>query len=205
MKTVIMDIMKRSFTELSKESQIILGIIITIITIWEIFAFLNMIERKRRWYLLSLAVGILIFSTILMQGLADLARGGHMTESVPGRILEKIPFSYGVLLLALLYGVEYLLWKKEKNTPEYLTARSVKETLDARMDGICYASMEGQPILVNIQMNEICGYLFQTEIMNANDFWEDLQNIQTSEKAEVIRNEPSLILRFSDTKVWKCP
>ena len=88
MKTVIMDIMKRSFTELSKESQIILGIIITIITIWEIFAFLNMIERKRRWYLLSLAVGILIFSTILMQGLADLARGGHMTESVPGRILE---------------------------------------------------------------------------------------------------------------------
>ena len=34
MKTVIMDIMKRSFTELSKESQIILGIIITIITIW---------------------------------------------------------------------------------------------------------------------------------------------------------------------------
>lgn len=202
MKTVIMDIMKRSFTELSKESQIILGIIITIITIWEISAFLNMIERKRRWYLLSLAVGILIFSTILMQGLADLARGGHMTESVPGRILEKIPFSYGVLLLALLYGVEYLLWKKEKNTPEYLTARSVKETLDARMDGICYASMEGQPILVNRQMNEICGYLVQTEIMNANDFWEDLQNIQTSEKAEVIRNEPSLILRFSDTKVW---
>ena len=61
--------------------------------------------------------------------------------------------------------------------------------------------MEGQPILVNRQMNEICGYLFQTEIMNANDFWEDLQNIQTSEKAEVIRNEPSLILRFSDTKV----
>lgn len=54
MKTVIMDIMKRSFTELSKESQIILGIIITIITIWEISAFLNMIERKRRWYLLSL-------------------------------------------------------------------------------------------------------------------------------------------------------
>ena len=202
MKTVIMDIMKRSFTELSKESQIILGIIITIITIWEISAFLNMIERKRRWYLLSLAVGILIFSTILMQGLADLARGGHMTESVPGRILEKIPFSYGVLLLAFLYGVEYLLWKKEKNTPEYLTARSVKETLDARMDGICYASMEGQPILVNRQMNEICGYLFQTEIMNANDFWEDLQSIQTSEKAEVIRNEPSLILRFSDTKVW---
>ena len=40
-----------------------------------------------------------------------------MTESVTGRILEKIPFSYGVLLLALLYGVEYLLWKKEKNTP----------------------------------------------------------------------------------------
>ena len=106
--------MKRSFTELSKESQIILGIIITIITIWGISAFLNMIERKRRWYLLSLAVGILIFSTILMQGLADLARGGHMTESVPGRILEKIPFSYGVLLLAFLYGVEYLLWKKEK-------------------------------------------------------------------------------------------
>ena len=25
--------------------------------------------------------------------------------------------------------------EKEKNTPEYLTARSVKETLDARMDG----------------------------------------------------------------------
>ena len=114
MKTVIMDIMKRSFTELSKESQIILGVIITIITIWEISAFLNMIERKEDGNLLSLAVGILIFQQLLMQGLADLARGGHMTESVPGRILEKIPFSYGVLLLAFLYGVEYLLWKKKK-------------------------------------------------------------------------------------------
>ena len=46
MKTVIMDIMKRSFTELSKESQIILGIIITIITIWEIFAFFNNINAR---------------------------------------------------------------------------------------------------------------------------------------------------------------
>ncbi len=51
MKTVIMDIMKRSFTELSKESQIILGIIITIITIWEISAFLNMIEKKKKMVL----------------------------------------------------------------------------------------------------------------------------------------------------------
>lgn len=92
MKTVIMDIMKRSFTELSKESQIILGIIITIITIWEISAFLNMIERKRRWYLLSLAVGILIFSTILMQGLADLARGGHMTDLCQVEFLKRYHF-----------------------------------------------------------------------------------------------------------------
>lgn len=51
MKTVIMDIMKRSFTELSKESQIILGIIITIMTIWEISVFLNMIERKKKMVL----------------------------------------------------------------------------------------------------------------------------------------------------------
>ena len=50
--------------------------------------------------LFQLVIYNFIFSTILMQGLADLARGGHMTESVPGRILEKIPFSYGVLLLA---------------------------------------------------------------------------------------------------------
>lgn len=72
--------------------------------------------------------------------------------------------------------------EKEKNTPEYLTARSVKETLDARMDGICYASMEGQPILVNIQMNEICGYLFQTEIMNANDFWKIYRTFKLQRK-----------------------
>lgn len=197
-----MDIMKSSFTGLPAEVQVIFGIIITVITIWEVSVFLNMIERKRKWYLLFLAASMLFVSTILMQGLADLARDGCMIESAPGRILDRIPFWEGILLLVILVIVEYLLWKKEKNTPEYLTAQSVKETMDARTDGICYASMAGQPILVNRQMNEICGYLFQTEIMNVNDFWENLQKIQSSEKAKVIRTEPTLIIYFSDTEVW---
>ena len=150
-----------------------------------------MIERKEDGTCCHWQSVYSFFSIILMQEtFTDLyKRSGHMTESVPGReFLKDTIFIWCFTTCTFCMGRIFTMGKR-KNTPEYLTAPVCKGNTRCRMDGICYASMEGQPILVNRQMNEIYWIFISNRIMNANDFWEDLQNIQTSERSRSHRNE----------------
>ena len=82
-----------------------------------------------------------------------------------------------------------------------LTAGAIKESLDALPDGVCFYRSDGQPMLVNTQMNKISGELFGTEIMNAKSFLNNLQTNNSDGKAQIISTEPTLVIQ-SDEKVW---
>ena len=194
----------KSFGELPEEGQVFFGIMIIMITVFSIWLLMEMAGKKRKWCRTMLSLILVLASVVLLQGLADIVRSKE--ASLPATVLAekvgRIPAIGGILILLILGIAEYVIWKREKNIPKSITSQSVKETMDARTDGICYASVEGQPILVNRQMNQICGKLFQTEILNLNHFWKTLYQVKTSETVEVVRTEPTLILRFSDTEVW---
>lgn len=200
----MIEFMGSTFGELPEEGQIFFGIVIILLVSAALWSFMKMTGKKHKWYRTVLSVSFMVITVILLQGLADIVRSeAALLPPTPlAKLVGKIPAFGGVLLLTALGTGEFILWKNEKSVPKNLTSQSVKETMDARMDGICYASMDGQPILVNSQMNQICGKLFQTEIMNLNHFWEALNRIKTSEAIEVVRTQPTMILHFSDTEVW---
>lgn len=200
----MIEFMEKSFGELPEEGQIFFGMLIIMLTVFAIWSLMEMAGKKRKWYRTTLSVILVVISVILLQGLADIIRSeeASLAATVLAEIVGRIPAISGVLILLVLGTAEYVTWKHEKRIPKSITSQSVKETMDARTDGICYASGDGQPILVNRQMNQICGKLFQTEILNLNHFWKALHQVKTSEMMEVVRTEPTLILHFSDTEVW---
>lgn len=92
-------------------------------------------------------------------------------------IMGKFPWILVILIFfiqAVCAGMFLrLIWHRKRNM---LTPGALKESLDTLPDGVCFFEKDGQPLLVNTQMNRISGELFDTEILNGEQFWEALQN-----------------------------
>ncbi|MGN1250514.1 MAG: hypothetical protein ACI4XW_10620, partial [Candidatus Spyradocola sp.] len=67
---------------------------------------------------------------------------------------------------------------------------AIKESLDTLPDGVCFYAPDGQPLLVNEQMNRISGELFGREILNAEHFWRDVR-------------QAGGVVRTRDGRVWE--
>ncbi|MGN0275796.1 MAG: hypothetical protein ACI4CZ_01230 [Hominisplanchenecus sp.] len=106
--------------------------------------------------------------------------------------------------ILLLLGICECLWfvvfwrrKSRIQIPE-----AIKESLDTLPDAVCYFLENGQPLLVNKQMNRLCGVLLDSEILNVNHFLEKLWEKRVKKGNEIIRTEPTVIVRTVDGEVW---
>lgn len=113
-------------------------------------------------------------------------------------VLPWVAVALLLLLLACAEGVLLAGLKRGRET--VLTPMATKESLDALPDGICFYAPNGQPLLVNARMNRICGELFDSELLNAEDFWRHLQNGEG--KASFLRTGPAVLLQTGDGSVW---
>lgn len=104
------------------------------------------------------------------------------------------------LLLAAAEGAVIVRLARIKST--MLTSNAVKESLDALPDGVCYFTGDGQPLLVNDRMNQLCGMLFDTEVLNAEQFWHGLTEKKWDDGTEVLCTSPTVTLRTRDKRVW---
>lgn len=151
-------------------------------------------ERGLGIFYVSSAAILAAGAVIFLQGLTDvnfhIARGTSLAFLAD--VVGDVPWFVTVLLMAVLEIILYAVMCKKKK--EKLTPGAIKESLDALPDGICLFSEDGQPLLVNMQMNRMSAELFQTEILNAELFWQHLK-----EKRE--ENVDGLI-RTGDGKVW---
>lgn len=142
-------------------------------------------------------------SVLLLQGIGDVALCtiGDVAPLYFARFTARLPAAAVSLLLALLAAVEtFFLWWLKKIRTSMLTPMSSKESLDALPDGICFFTADGQPLLVNTQMNRICAEVFGTEVLNAAEFWRKLHD--GTGNAVYLRTEPTLRIRTKDEKVW---
>ncbi len=120
-----------------------------------------------------------------------------------GRSFAQLPVSTVAALLVLTGAVAVLLLLRLRRTRKsILTSQSIKESLDALPDGVCYASRDGLPLLVNIQMNRLCGELFGTELLNTHPFWQALQTGKFCKNARLLHKEPNPAVQLSDGSVW---
>lgn len=193
------------YYELSNVEQGMYGIWTIVLMIIAVSILVNTctLHRKRQYMLFaSMQVAILLF---VLQGLSDvnyqLPNGRSFTFFA--RIIGNLP--YGVITLFLLISIVaemifiLLLWKEKKNR---LTSENIKEGMDALPDGICFFTADGQPLLVNTQMNRISGELFDAEILNVEGFWKRLKDGMGTDNGYVLRTEPTLLVRTSDGKIW---
>lgn len=80
---------------------------------------------------------------------------GDLSDNFSG-IMGSFPW----ILVVLIFFVQIvcagmflkLIWHRKKNM---LTPGSLKESLDTLPDGVCFFEKDGQPLLVNTQMNRI--------------------------------------------------
>lgn len=85
-----------------------------------------------------------------------------------------------------------------KNRRQYRAANLIREAVDNYPDGICFAAVDGRPILVNRKMNELYWELRGRTITNAHSLWED-----GKAAAFEADGERQLLLRTPDQRVWQ--
>lgn len=131
------------------------------------------LHSRRRYCLLAFT---LTFTTyILVQSLSDMGRFFFFDPPLPlsplAHWIGKLPWLAVALFLLLLFccgaALFYHLQRSKKNT---LTPNSIKESLDALPDGVCFATADGIPLLINVTMNRLAGYCLTANCSTPSTF-----------------------------------
>ncbi|MBQ9063320.1 MAG: hypothetical protein IJ121_10950 [Eubacterium sp.] len=59
----------------------------------------------------------------------------------------------------------------------YRTSRLIRNAIDSYPDGICFATADGRPVLVNRIMNNLCHEITGHTVTNADDMWEAFRHV----------------------------
>lgn len=188
------------YYELSVMTRTVYGICIMLLAVIAVFLLIvSFVLDMERWYRLAAAI-LVIGVMYVFQGISDvscnLEKGNPL--SFFSRIIGNLSSVKVLALLILAAGIEIIfiliLYHSKKNV---LASGAVKESLDALPDEVCFSDMDGQPLLVNTQMQRISGELFHTEILNAELFLDNLKSVNHEEG-----DDPAIVATTKDGKVW---
>lgn len=157
-----------------------------------------MLRMGRKYYIFTAGLAAAVF--LLQQSLTDMSSSIHRNQpgTVDTFIIAKTPWIFLILFMISFLTVELILmrWMQQRKK-KMLLPDAIKESLDALPDGICFADMDGQPLMVNIMMNQISGELFGTEILNARSFWKGVL-----EQGEQLEDESGIRIRTENERIW---
>lgn len=194
------------FIELSAAGYIAFAVCMIILTVFAAFILVEVSVRHiGRKYLFCGAV-IMAAVLILFQLIDDAFIS--VSPEIKTAILSYNPIGtlpYAVLaaILLMLAAVEAIFFaavmRRKKNM---LTVSAVKESLDTLPDGVCFFAADGQPLLVNTQMNQISSELFGSKLLNAKRFRQQLSCETAGSGANIIRKSPTVMAETADGRVW---
>lgn len=78
---------------------------------------------------------------------------------------------------------------------------SVKESVDNLPDGICFSKLDGTPLLVNRQMQEISYQVFGKKLVNDLLCARDIEANRIKPRTKILQREPLIV--ESNSKVWQ--
>ena len=195
-----------SFQYLPNFGQMFFGTTFVILMVIALFLMVISLTYQMEGKYISITVSVFLLSFMILQGLCDvmLLLNRRWYRTVFSALVISLPWILLFLFLVLIAGVEgYFLWMFWKKQKKQLTADAMKESLDNLPDGICFFSSDGQPLLVNLQMNRLSGELFDAEILNGNQFLHHLEKEELNGRAQIIRRKPNLMLQTEDQTVWE--
>ena len=163
------------------------------------------VRRLGRKYIISASVmfpaAMFIFLGIIDLGAKNL---NDYRFNYIGNAVGSMPWAVLALVLTVTMAAEAVgiasAFRRGRNR---LSAGPVKESLDALPDGVCFFAPDGQPLLINRQMNRISSELYDREILNAETFIRRLRENVPEDRATLIRTSPNITVRTAKGRVWE--
>lgn len=189
------------YIESALEVRMVFGICGVICIMFTIFvcAYGILLRLNKKETILTVVCALI--GIALFQGISDVEnfRQYEYEPTVLITIIGRIPCIAVGAIMIFLTGVELLLYiSLRKNRHQSVTAETIKESLDALPEGVCFATKNGTPILVNRTMNEICNEIMKSGVLNINLFWESLQQYKIDMEENTLRYE----FKTTDGRVW---
>lgn len=181
------------YNELSPMIRGIWGISDVLLSVVAVYILVTVCVLQLRRCFLFLSIVLMGTVVCVSQGIVKV--NIEMKYEYPYGIFSNTIGSFPWVLVVLMLLVQAicagiflkLIWHRKNNL---LTPGALKESLDTLPDGVCFFEKNGQPLLVNIQMNRISGELFGAEILNGEQFWKDIRE-----------NFPEMV-QTKDGKIW---
>ena len=138
---------------------------------------------------------------IILQSMADVSLCANEADprfSFPAVILKDVPWIMVALVIVVIFAAEVLcLVAVNRAGRDKLSPGSVKESLDALPDGVCFFSEDGRILLSNHRMQHISSDITGIGILNGEKLWRCIE--ERSVKTDV---SDGLVILTSDSKVW---
>lgn len=138
---------------------------------------------------------------IILQSMADVSLCANEVDprfSLPAVILKDVPWIIVALVIVVIFAAEVLcLVAVNRAGRDKLSPGSVKESLDALPDGVCFFSEDGRILLSNRRMQHISSDITGIGILNGEKLWRCIE--EKSVKTDV---SDGLVILTSDSKVW---
>lgn len=138
---------------------------------------------------------------IILQSMADVSLCANEADprfSLSAVILKDVPWIIVALVMVVIFAAEVLcLVEVDRAGRDKLSPGSVKESLDALPDGVCFFSEDGRILLSNRRMQHISSDITGIGILNGEKLWRCIE--EKSVKTDV---SDGLVIFTSDSKVW---
>ena len=138
---------------------------------------------------------------IILKSMADVSLCANEADprfSLPAVILKDVPWIIVALVMVVIFAAEVLcLVAVNRTGRDKLSPGSVKESLDALPDGVCFFSEDGRILLSNRRMQHISSDITGIGILNGEKLWRCIE--EKSVKTDV---SDGLVILTSDSKVW---
>lgn len=193
------------FRYLSAYKMIGLDIGFILLTVFALFlGILVWYSRVNHCYLwMSWMLFLVLF--FLSQGFSDICSQilNGWGDNFFSRWVGTVPGIVYDLILVVAVGMEIILFfEVRKRKKQQISVDAMRKSLDYLPDGICFFREDGQPLLVNLQMNRLCGFLFESELLNGNWLVETFFGEKELKNGEIIRKEPDILVETWGDRIW---
>lgn len=191
------------YGELSVNAHALFGSYALLLTTAAIYLLVNTFALHFSLQSRAFSVCLALGCVFVLMGMGDTLIDAPAMSKTAGCIvrLSAVELALVLLMLTVLAVIFYIFLRNCKK--DMITKESIKESLDALPDGVCFYSENGTPLLVNVQMSSICEELFNSGIMNVNSFVQRLRDGNfCSDAVRVNTRRPVITVKTADGQVW---
>lgn len=144
------------------------------------------------------AILLVLASLAPAQILAEIGTG----DMLFGRYFLSAPLRLFVLYYIFILILEWVVYKKVSTIKKsQIGKNSIKESMDNLPDGICFSKLDGTPLLVNRQMQEISYDVFGKRLVNDVICARNIREHRFNPATKVLQWDP--LIFESNGKVWQ--